>query len=241
VYAAFDGNLDRGVAPRPLEVSVVDASRPSGAIDPEWQLEYHGLLAGDTVVNAPKVAHPPRDAAPGRYPLVPSGGGVPNYRLTYTAGVLTINPRVTMLGGPQGMPGLKLDGVFDISHPYDAVAPYGTSGSRYTYDAVIHTKAQLFITTDQMPDTITTDEVITYTTIPALIAQTSYSAEVQSDMNDKWNDFYQTYNIFFQTYDYVDLERAQINLGALLRTVRLQPTRAFALEAHLALVDRTLL
>jgi hypothetical protein len=177
-YAAFDGNLDRQVAPRTLEVSVADASRPPYAEDPVWQLEYDGLLDGDAVATAPTVAHPPRDAAPGRYPLVPSGGSVPNYRLTYAPGVLTVDPVLTVAPAPAGALAPRV------------VVPYGTEPSLSPVEIEGGT---FYVSTDALEAPVTTSRSISYSTIPVQIAAAPLTDRVAGLLRSKWGEFQEAY------------------------------------------------
>ncbi|HVS98386.1 MAG TPA: MBG domain-containing protein [Puia sp.] len=84
------------IDPAPLTVVVNNATMTYGSPVPSFTVSYRGFVNGDdasVLSSAPAVTTPASSSsAAGTYPVTASGAASSNYRVSYTPGVLTVNP-----------------------------------------------------------------------------------------------------------------------------------------------------
>jgi Ca2+-binding RTX toxin-like protein len=83
------------VAPAPLTITAVNATKLVGQPNPPFTVQYGGFVLGQgpSVLNGALIVTSPASAAStiGSYPIVPAGLSSPNYAITYVDGTLTVN------------------------------------------------------------------------------------------------------------------------------------------------------
>ena len=95
-YFGASATVTIDVLPAPLVITADDKQRGAGSPNPPLTARYSGLVNGDTSIGTPPTLSTNADisSAPGAYPISVTGGGDPNYSLSYINGTLTVSNRL---------------------------------------------------------------------------------------------------------------------------------------------------
>lgn len=110
-FTAASAERTLSVGKKALVITAVNTNRPAGQGNPGFQVNYSGLVGGDTlevpaVVNTAALA----DSPVGSYTLTPSGASSVNYDISYATGTLTVTQASSADGFTWGAIAPILDG-----------------------------------------------------------------------------------------------------------------------------------